>query len=199
MKRNSWKKASSRAIKCRKFLCYRVLRAAQGIKEASLNACPILSLFEDIPCHYDGKRCRVSWFCRILPSWSRTQYFSLHLENKNLSMMVLKIDHWDKCFERFGRTGFNCVSWTEQCCTERMQRRMAGRTGAVCRHLTPTLSVLIPEQVLPGESLVVRYLVLCLAPLCLSLDVLSLAGTSDWTQPLPVFHSLQNVSHHAYI
>lgn len=27
------------------------------------------------------------------------QYFSLHLENKNLSIMVLRIDDWDECFQ----------------------------------------------------------------------------------------------------
>lgn len=69
---------------------------------------------------------------------------------------------------------------------------MAGRTGR-------TFSMLILEQVLPGASLVVRYLVLCLTPLSLSLDLLSWAGASDRAQRLPDFQSLQNVSHHAYV
>lgn len=176
-----------------------MLRAEKGIKEASPNACPILSLFEDIPCHYDGKGCRVSWFCRVPLCWSVAQYFSLRLKNKTLSMMVLRIDHWDKWFERVGRTGFNC-QWPGQSAVLKGWRGGDGRESwelPADTWLPHCLCWSQSRYLLPGASLVVRYLVLCLAPLSLSLDVLSLAGASAWTQWLPDFHSLQNVSHHA--
>lgn len=31
---------------------------------------------------------------------------SLHLKNKNLSLILFRIGQWDKCFPRVGRTGF---------------------------------------------------------------------------------------------
>lgn len=132
--------------------------------------------------------------------FSATVFFSLHLDDKNLSIMLFRIGHWDKCFQRVGRTGFDWLCPGQSSVVLKGWRGgWQGELGAACRRVTSTLSVLIPEQVLPGASLVMGYLVLCLAPLSLSLDVLSLAGASDRTQRLPDFQSLQNVFHHAYV
>lgn len=83
-------------------------------------------------------------------STSPGQYFSSHLKNKNLSIMVLRIGDWDECFQSIGRTGFSCLCPRQgNVVLNRWRGGWQGSLGAACRQ---ALSVLVQEQVLPGAS-----------------------------------------------